>query len=196
MNKIFYNIIRVFLKINVYLFLHPRVRGREKIPSTGSLVLAGNHTKWLDPLLLIAVVPRKVHFLAKIELFKGIEGIVVRSMGCIPVNRKIHDKDSLISAKEVLKEGEVIGIFPEGTINRTDDIVMPFKIGAVKMSSDTDSFLVPFVITGKYNIIGKSITIEFLEKRKISKDLDLENKKLMDDISKKLEEFNERYKSN
>lgn len=191
MNRIFYGIIRIFLKINVYLFLHPKVKGREHISKEGSIVLAGNHTSWLDPLLLIAVVPRKVHFLAKIELFKGIEGFVVRQMGCIPVNRKIHDKDSLKNAKEELRMGEVIGIFPEGTINRSDDIVMPFKIGAVKMSSDTDSILVPFIITGKYNIIGRSVSIEFLEGRKISDDLDYENKKLMKDISKKLEEYNE-----
>ncbi len=192
MNRIFYGIIRIFLKINVYLFLHPKVKGREHISKEGSIVLAGNHTSWLDPLLLIAVVPRKVHFLAKIELFNGIEGFVVRQMGCIPVNRKIHDKDSLKSAKEELRMGEVIGIFPEGTINRSDDIVMPFKFGAVKMSSDTDSILVPFIITGKYNIIGRSVSIEFLEGRKISDDLDYENKKLMKDISKKLEEYNER----
>lgn len=192
MNRIFYGIIRIFLKINVYLFLHPKVKGREHISKEGSIVLAGNHTSWLDPLLLIAVVPRKVHFLAKIELFKGIEGFVVRQMGCIPVNRKIHDKDSLKNAKEELRMGEVIGIFPEGTINRSDDIVMPFKIGAVKMSSDTDSILVPFIITGKYNIIGRSVSIEFLEGRKISDGLDYENKKLMKDISKKLEEYNER----
>lgn len=192
MNRIFYGIIRIFLKINVYLFLHPKVKGREHISKEGSIVLAGNHTSWLDPLLLIAVVPRKVHFLAKIELFKGIEGFVVRQMGCIPVNRKIHDKDSLKNAKEELRMGEVIGIFPEGTINRSDDIVMPFKIGAVKMSSDTDSILVPFIITGKYNIIGRSVSIEFLEGRKISDNLDYENKKLMKDISKKLEEYNER----
>lgn len=192
MNRIFYDIIRIFLKINVYLFLHPKVKGREHISKEGSIVLAGNHTSWVDPLLLIAVVPRKVHFLAKIELFKGIEGFVVRQMGCIPVNRKIHDKDSLKNAKEELRMGEVIGIFPEGTINRSDDIVMPFKIGAVKMSSDTDSILVPFIITGKYNIIGRSVSIEFLEGRNISDDLDYENKKLMKDISKKLEEYNER----
>ncbi len=187
MNKVFYDIIRVFLKFNVYLFLHPRVKGRENIKNTGSLVLAGNHTSWLDPLLLIAVVPRRIHFLAKIELFKGIVGVVVRSAGSIPVNRKIHDKDSLNSANLVLNASGVIGIFPEGTINRTDEVVMPFKIGAVKMSSDTNSLLIPFIITGKYRVFGKGICIEFLPGRRISDDLDLENKKLMEDISEVIE---------
>lgn len=190
MNNLFYNIIRGFLRIMVFLFLHPKVKGRENIKEEGSIVLAGNHTKWLDPLLLIATVPRKIHFMTKIELFKGIEGLVVRNMGCIPVNRKIHDGDSLKSAKEELRKGEVVGIFPEGTINRTDDILMPFKIGAVKMSNETDSVIVPFVIKGKYNIIGKSVSIEFLKSRKISSDLEMENEKLRNEISKKLEEFN------
>ena len=130
--------------------------------------------------------------MAKKEYFEGKTSWFFKLVGCIPVNRKIHDKDSLKNAKEELRMGEVIGIFPEGTINRSDDIVMPFKIGAVKMSSDTDSILVPFIITGKYNIIGRSVSIEFLQGRKISDDLDYENKKLMKDISKKLQEYNER----
>ncbi len=191
MKRVFYGIIKCILTPLFYLFFHPKVIGRENIPKDGSVVLAGNHTNNLDSLMLIAVVFRPVHFLAKIELFKGIVGVVVKWMGCIPVNRKIHDKDALSSAKNVLREGRVIGIFPEGTINRTDDIVMPFKIGAVKMAKDTNSFIVPFVITGKYNIIGKSVGIEFLEKIAITDELDVENKRLMRTISSKLEEYYE-----
>ena len=184
MKNWFYNIIRVFLKINVYLFFHPKVKGKENILESGSIVLAGNHTKWLDPLLLIATVPRKIHFMAKIELFKGIEGVVVRSMGCIPVNRKIHDKDSLKSAKDELRKGEVIGIFPEGTINRTDEAVMPFKIGAVKMASDTNSYVVPFIITGSYKIFNNDLKIVFEKPYKLnSADLKKENEKLMKIVS-------------
>ena len=103
-------------------------------------------------------------------------------------NRKIHDKDALKSAKEVLKNNKVIGIYPEGTINRTDDIIMPFKIGAVKMAKDTNTKIVPFVITGKYNIIGPRVKIEFLESIEIKDELNKENDKLMKIISKKLEE--------
>ena len=51
---------------------------------------------------------------------------------------------------DTLKEDKVIGIFPEGTINRTDDIIMPFKIGAVKMAYETNSEIVPFAITGDF----------------------------------------------
>lgn len=191
MRNIFYRVIKIILTPIFFLIYRPVITGKENIPNTGSLVLAGNHTNWKDPLLLISAQSRQVHFLAKIELFSGIIGIVVKGIGCVPVNRKIHDKGALNSAKEVLKNGEVIGIFPEGTINRTNDIVMPFKIGAVKMAKDTDSTIVPFVITGKYNVLGKRIKIEFLKGRKVSKDLDIENRTLMKDISNKLEEYNE-----
>ena len=191
MKNIFYLVIKAILKPLFFLIYHPIVVGKENIPKTGSLVLAGNHTNWRDPLLLVSVVDRQIHFLAKIELFKGIVGAVVRGMGCIPVNRKIHDKEALRSAKDFLNKDSVIGIFPEGTINKTSDLVMPFKIGAVKMANDTGSEIVPFVITGKYNIFGSHIKIEFLESRKVSKDLDIENEKLMKSISNKLEEYNE-----
>lgn len=191
MKNIFYLVIKAILKPLFFLIYHPIVVGKENIPKDGSLVLAGNHTNWRDPLLLVSVVDRQVHFLAKIELFKGFVGVVVRGMGCIPVNRKIHDKEALGSAKDFLNTGNVIGIFPEGTINKTSDLVMPFKIGAVKMANDTGSEIIPFVITGKYNIFGNRIKIEFLKSRKISKDLDIENEMLMKTISNKLEEYNE-----
>ena len=140
--------------------------------------------------MLVGITNRQIHFLAKDSLFKGPVSLIVKGMGSIPVNRRIHDKDALKNAKECLKSNAVVGVFPEGTINRTKDIIMPFKIGAVKMSHDTNSYLVPFVITGKYKLFRKGIKIEFLKKIKISKDLDKENKKLEKLISNKLESAN------
>lgn len=185
-----YKIVRPIVKGLIYLFFRPTVIGRENIPKDGPYVLAGNHTKWLDPVMLVGVAgPNQVHFLAKEEMWHGKGWIVVKAMSCIPVNRKIHDKDALISAYNHLNTGKCIGIFPEGTINRTDDIVMPFKIGAVKMCKETGAPLVPFVITGKYKWFKKGITIEFLKPRKVKGDLTLENEKLMDAVSSKLEEY-------
>ena len=87
----------------------------------------------------------------------------------------------------VLYRPKVIGIFPEGTFNRSNDPVLPFKIGAVKMAHDADSKIVPFVIKGKYKVFRKGLTIEFLKPISIkSDDLDKENNKLMKLISKEL----------
>ena len=110
-------------------------------------------------------------------------------MGIIPVNRSIHDKGALNNAINTLKEDKVIGIFPEGTINRTKDIIMPFKIGAVKMAYETNTSIVPFTITGEYKVFKKSVTIEFYKPIKIKSDnLTKENEHLMNFISKQLEE--------
>ena len=187
-DTLFYKIVKPVLKVVFKVLYRPTVVGLENLPKEGRIVIAGNHTKWLDPVMLVAVVKRQVHFLAKEELWHGKGWIVVKAMGCIPVNRKIHDKDALIKAYEYLNNGSSIGIFPEGTINRTDDIIMPFKFGAVKMCKETDATLVPFVITGKYKLFKKSVKLEFLKPIKIGNDLEKENKKFMDIVEKKLVE--------
>ena len=150
MDTLFYKVVRPIVKILFYILFRPTVIGKENIPDSGALVLAGNHTKWLDPVFLVAVSKRQVHFLAKEELFHGITKFIVNGMGCISVNRKIHDKDALNNAKVGLNKKCCIGVFPEGTINRTDDIIMPFKKGAVKMSLENDCKILPFAINGKY----------------------------------------------
>lgn len=185
-DTVFYKIVRPVISILFKFLYRPTIIGLENIPKTGAIVLAGNHTKWLDPIMLIAVTKRQVHFLAKDELFHGKTKLIVKGMGCISVNRKIHDKAALRQGYKTLEKGNVIGIFPEGTINRTKDIIMPFKIGAVKMAKETDSILVPFIITGKYKFLKKSIQIEFLKPEKVVENLEKENNKLMNKISDKL----------
>ncbi|MBR5369924.1 MAG: 1-acyl-sn-glycerol-3-phosphate acyltransferase [Bacilli bacterium] len=188
MDTKFYKVVRPFVSFIIKLLFHPKVIGLENIPKNGRVVLAGNHTKWLDPVTLVGVQKRQIHFLAKEELFHGITKFIVKGMGCVPVNRKIHDKNALSSSEEFLNKDLCIGIFPEGTINRTKDIIMPFKIGAVKMSHDTNSKIVPFIITGKYRAFGKSVRIEFLKPISIGEDLEKENKRLMDIVESKLKE--------
>lgn len=186
MDTKFYKFVRPIVKFLVKVLFRIEVVGLDNIPKDGGVVLAGNHTKWLDPIMLVGVCPRQVHFLAKDTLFSGFVGVIVRSMGAIPVNRRTRDKNSLIKAKKCLENNLVVGVFPEGTINRGNDVIMPFKIGAVKMSYDTTSYLVGFVITGKYKLFRKSIRVEFLRKRKVSDNLTLENKKLEECISRKI----------
>lgn len=183
----FYRLVFPLLIFLIYLLFPPKVKGRENIPKKGPLVLAGNHTKWVDPEMLCAVVRfRQVHFLAKQELFKGPAHIIAWGMGAIPVNRKIHDHGALENAVEALKQGLCIGIFPEGTINRTEDVIMPFKIGAVKMAQEANATLVPFVITGEYKLFHRGVTVEFLPPMEVGEDLDDANQRLMDIVSKKL----------
>lgn len=185
-DEVLYKISRPVIKVLFNFFYRPTYIGRENIPSSGSFVLAGNHTSYLDPLLLMSSYKRTIHFLAKDSLIKGVKGLIFKHMGIIPVNRKIHDKDALSEAEKVLSNNQVIGIFPEGTINRTKDVTLPFKIGAVKMVEDTDTLLVPFTITNKYKLFRKSVTIEFYKPYKVVDNLDIENNKLRDFIGSEL----------
>ncbi len=187
-----YKITRPIIKIFFNILYHPTYIGIDHIPKKGSIILAGNHTNYLDCLLLMSSTNRVIHFLAKDELTKGIKGIIFNHMGIIPVNRKIHDKKALKQAIDILWNKEAIGIFPEGTINRTNDIIMPFKIGAVKMGKESNSPLIPFVITGKYRVFRKKIQIKFFPPYKIENDLDTENEKLMKKIRLELEKENKK----
>lgn len=187
-----YKITLPLIKFLMWFLYHPTYVGTENIPKEGKVVLGGNHTNDFDCFLIMSSTNRIIHFLAKDSLYKGWKKIIFKNMGIIPVNRSIHDKGALNNAIESLKENKVIGIFPEGTINRTDDIVMPFKIGCVKMAYETDSPIVPFIITGDFKLFKNNLQIEFLPSYKIPKqkndDLTAANEKLMKIISKKIEE--------
>ena len=187
MKYILYRIVRT-LGYPIFLLLYrPEFEGRNNIPKSGSVILAGNHTNNLDAAIMLAGPKRVVHMLAKKELFKSkISNAFFRSMGCIPVDRKIHDENAKSEAIEVLKNNEVIGIFPEGTVNRTDDIILPFKYGAVSFAKKTGAYIVPFTITGKYKLFRRSIKITYGKPYKVTDDLEIENKKLMNIITKML----------
>lgn len=187
MEPLLYRITRPIIKIFINVTFRPKYIGLENIPKSGSVVLAGNHTKFFDPLLIMSCTKRTVHFLAKDELYKGFKKLIFKNMGIIPVNRRIHDKDALRKAKEFLNDGALVGIFPEGTVNKSLDTILPFKIGAVKMAHDTDSLIVPFTIKGKFRVFN-NLRIEFFKPYKVSSDdLTMENQKLMDIISDSLE---------
>ena len=177
-DPIFYKITRPILAIFIKLY-RPTIIGKEFIPKEGRVILAGNHTSYLDPLLVAYGTKRCVHYFAKDSLYKGIKKPIFKGLGIIPVNRKIKDKNSLYKGIDVLNNDLVVGIFPEGTINKTDDIVMNFKFGAVKMAYETNSKIVPFSITHKYKFLKKSVKIEYGKPYNVSSDLKMENDILM-----------------
>lgn len=181
-DNMFYKIVRPFLFLFIKLY-RPTVIGKENIPTNTNFIFAGNHTAYIDPILVASNTPKQVHFFAKDELYKGIYKILFKHLGIIPVNRKIKDKKSLNMGINALNNNLVVGIFPEGTINRTTNMILPFKYGAVKMSKETNKLIVPFAIIGKYKLFKKSVKIVF-DKPFIAKDLEKDNKKLENIIVK------------
>lgn len=143
------------------LFMRPVRIGTENIPKDSKVIIAGNHTKPLDVFMLFGSTKRSLHFLAKIELFKGPLKYFFNAAGIIPVDRSKKNHGALVAAEEYLNIDSAICIFPEGTTNKTDAVMLPFKIGAIKMASDTGAPIVPFTITGQYKLTGPRPVIEF-----------------------------------
>ncbi len=176
---------RVIKPLAVGLFrmvFRPKIIGKTNIPKRGAVVLAGNHIKFWDCFMVMAATKRCVHFLAKAELFGNFfTNWFFKTAGIIPVHRNRKDKSALEDAEKYLLNNCVIGIFPEGTTNKTTAPLLPFKIGAVKMANDTQTPIVPFIIRGKYIPFKSGIEIEFLQPFYISsEDLSAENEKLRD----------------
>lgn len=178
-----YRFLRPILKGFMKLFYRVQIIGKENIPKEGRVILAGNHTSNLDSVLVMSSTKRMIHFLAKIELIQKY-GFLFRRLGIIPVDRKRKNQESLNKAKKILAEEKVIGIFPEGTINKGEYYLLPFKYGAVSLAKNTTSPIVPFAIIGEYKFLRRRVKIVFAKPYYIKDTTDLtkENVKLMNKI--------------
>ena len=190
MKCILYRIVKFILYPLYVIIFHPVAIGRENIPKNGGVILAGNHSGELDAAQMVYGCKRVVHMLAKKELFSNkLSDWFFRSMGGIPVDRKNKDPKAKSTATEILENGEVLGIFPEGTVNRTfgtkDEVdLLPFKYGAVSFASKTGAPIVPFAICGKYKIFSGRKYIIYGKPYKVGEDLEKENQILMDKVRK------------
>lgn len=167
-------------------YYNPKIIGKENIPKEGSIVIAGNHKHLYDQCLTILATKRGIHYMAKKEYFDDKKvAWFFKGTGCISVDRQNKDEKAKKLAIEVLKDGGAIGIFPEGTRNRTKEILLPFKFGAVSMASKTDSYIVPFGITGDYKFRSKNLTIKYGKPFKIGNmTLQEANEKLYKEVKK------------
>lgn len=183
---LFYRLIRKPLGAIFKAIYKPSIIGKRNIPEEGRIILAGNHTNYFDCILIGCATDRCVHYLAKDELMKGPLKYLFNGLGIIPVNRRTKDKAALAKAEEYLNDEKLIGIFPEGTINRTEDVIMPFKFGAVKMAYETNTKIVPFIITGKYKPFERSVKVQFKEPITVSDNLEESNNELMEIVADEL----------
>ena len=185
----FYRFARMLMKIFFYTLYRPKIYGKENIPKDGRMVVVANHRHSFDILIVGTMNKRTLHFLAKDELLKGTFGFIFKWLQIIPVNRRTKDHNALEAAEEALKKEEAIAIFPEGTFNKTGNILAPFKMGAVKMAHDTNSPIVPVALVSSYKLSFKRFVVRVGKPYKISSDdLEKENEKLMNKVEKLLRE--------
>ena len=172
------------------LYYNPKIIGKENIPVNGPVLIVGNHKHVFDQFPTIISTKREIHYMAKKEYFdKPFSRWIFTNVGCIPVNRKIKDNDAIEAALSVLRDDGAIGLFPEGTRNKTDNFLLPFKFGTVSMAKKTGALIVPFGITGDYKFRSKNLTIRYGKPFKVDKmDLKEANKKLYNEIKKLMKE--------
>ena len=184
-----YQIVRVLSSPLFKWWYNPKVYGAENIPATGKLVIAGNHKHVLDQCLTIMSTKRTIHYIAKKEYFEGKLAWFFRFAGCIPVDRSTRDLSCAMSATRVLRKDGAVGIFPEGTRNKTDAFLLPFKTGAVSMAQKSGAYVLPFGITGDYKFRSKNLRILFGKPFKVDGMTVKEaNQKLYEDVGRLMKE--------
>ncbi len=184
-----------FFRFLLYPFFrvlyNPKITGKENILKKEGIILASNHKHAMDPLMLAIATRRPIHFLAKKEIFFGPLKYFFLSVGLIPVDRGHDNTKALNKAEEYLKDNEVVGIFPEGTRNKVDDTLLPFKTGAVRFAYNTNSYIVPIYINGKYKFFGNKLVIKIGKPYKVkTNDIKNETDKLKNKINKLKKELN------
>lgn len=182
-----YRILRPIFTVIFKLYYNPTIINKEYIPKNGAAVIAGNHKHALDPILVDVCTKRVVHTLAKKDLHDGKFGWLFRAVGTIPVDLKAkHNKQALTSAIEYLNKGALINVSPEAKRNYTNEILLPFKVGAVVMSQRINCNIIPYSITGDYKFRSKNLKITFGKPLDVSKLAVEEANQLLYEIVKEL----------
>lgn len=139
--------------LRTYFRLH--MTGMSNVPRTGPAVLVSNHQSWLDPWLLAVKLPRIVAFMAKAEWFtQPAANHVLREIGVFPVQRGEADARAIKLALQVLREGELLGMFPEGTRSPSGELQL-MRAGAVRIAEKMDVPIVPACVVGSARLMPK-----------------------------------------
>lgn len=195
MNKTFYWLAYWIVRIYLKVFRGLTIYGLENFPQRGPVVVAGNHVSNFDPPVLAVSLNRPCRFLAKKELFQnGFLGGVLRALGAFPIDRGKADLEAIKTSIKVLKDGDPLMVFPEGT-RRKPGQLGEAQPGIVNIAIKGQASIVPCALTNTHGgrpvvvRIGQPIDLSNYFERKISKEEAEElARRIMDEIGKLLEQ--------
>jgi 1-acyl-sn-glycerol-3-phosphate acyltransferase len=182
---VFYYVLKyVLLGPLLRLLFRPRIEGLEHVPEEGAAIVAGNHLSFSDHFLMPAILPRRITFLAKSEYFTGtgLKGRLIaaffHSVGQIPVNRSGRQaaQSAINEGLKVLRKGELLGIYPEGTRSH-DGRLYKGRVGVASMALRARVPVVPCAMVGTFEVQPpgrilprlKPVTIRFGEPLEFSR---------------------------
>lgn len=151
----YYNFVRTVVRGLIWCLGGVTVIGAENIPQAGPVILAPNHRANIDPPYISLATTRQMHFMAKEELFRvPVFGRIFKGVEAFPVKRGTADRAALRTAINLLKEGRVVTIFPEGT--RSPDISLKeAEKGFALIARQSDAPIVPIAIEGTEKMLPK-----------------------------------------
>lgn len=175
MKLTFYSFARSVVNALLKPFYRFEVIGRENIPSNGGVLLCANHISNLDPPVVGITASRPVHFMAKDELFSvPVLGKILPNLNAFPVKRGMSDREALRKGLAILKEGKVLGLFPEGTRSKTGETGKGLA-GAGFFALRSDAQIVPCAIVGPYKpfkklkiVYGKPLDMDPIREQKMN----------------------------
>ena len=159
------------------LFYNYKVTGRENIPESGAYIVCANHVTAIDPILVGISLPKKMYFMAKAELFKNIflRALMI-GLDAFPIRRGEPDIKSIKTSLKLLGSGKVLGLFPEGTRNKTGEVVAEPGIAMLAVKAKVP--VLPVAIVSSYKffkktkvVIGKPIELaEYYDRKLLNED--------------------------
>ena len=182
----FLSFLRIFI-LPLYRLVRPfKVYGRYE-PNAGAYIFVSNHYTMTDPGYILGATKDGVRFMAKKEIEKKpVFGAVAKWVKCIFVNRDGNDVRALLDCLKVLKNGEKLVIYAEGTRNKTDEDILPFKHGASALAIKTKTPVIPLVIYSKpkffkraHILMGQPIEFsEYYDKKLMEEDFAIVDEKI------------------
>jgi 1-acyl-sn-glycerol-3-phosphate acyltransferase len=145
---LFYRFVRLVVGLILLIWTRKQVVGLENVPKQGPVILVSNHVNMLDPAVVPVLVPRRIVYMGKAELWKTpIIGPLYGLVGFIPVRRFEADLSAMRKAEKALRQNQVLGMFPEGTRSGKPGLGKG-QPGTAIIALRTGAPIVPAAVTG------------------------------------------------
>lgn len=188
----FYRFARALLIPVFLLFYNYRITGRENIPKDGAYIVCANHVSAIDPIFVGIAIPKRMYFMAKVELFRNrLLRALMNGLGAFPIKRGEADIKSIKTSLKLLNSGKILALFPEGTRKKSNEITAEPGIAMLAIKSKVP--IVPVAVISSYKffkrtnvIIGEPIELaEFYDKKLLND----EYIKISVDVMKRIHEL-------